>query len=535
MGKLNWKLFKTNDMFCIEKAMSTCAFNWGRSFEMIFLEMWDFDFLPENQDSNKLIGGRIIYNRNNNIADLFKKYHGIHTSNFQTSDITIFSKTLKKQLSNEKPILLTCDQSFLPWINENKKYGIERYSGALFLYDYNKSLDTFTCMDLHNDLESLSLPFSDLLNSVRYKELYDFVSFTLIGEFKEYFELSIIINSLIKSISSKKATCLNSFEAMNNFTDSIFDINLSLEVPDQNSWYWTPLCFSLRNVTRSRNLLALTFNYLYDKLAITDFNEVSRYFLQSGSEWNSMLSLISKAVYTSRWNNDIKGKVVSMVLDAKKIEEKIYNIVSNINPLYPNSLCRPTMIPNTQKDITKEFNYLDIQTHCNNKAIITDITDINSIDLDELKSGFLLNKIPDKYKICGDGFSFKLALGDNLRYDNISCQGQEINILSIIANEIFFLCCSEWGDYFDKVVIEYSDGKVEELFLQFYDWSCNSPSSGWSIAIEGEAIDTRNINSRGFPVYLFYKKFILINNKSTVKRVILPHCINAHIFSITLI
>ncbi|KLO24676.1 MULTISPECIES: hypothetical protein [unclassified Marinitoga] len=115
--------------------------------------------------------------------------------------------------------------------------------------------------------------------------------------------------------------------------------------------------------------------------------------------------------------------------------------------------------------------------------------------------------------------------------DNLIAVGQKLELKNIIGNTLYILGSSDHGNYQAKLIIEYTDGTLQEEILSFSDW-CQQP-----IFNENIVIDTKyRYNGIGIKENLnpkiYLNKFLLKNKK--IKYIYLPKKPTMHIFAITI-
>ncbi|MNW49760.1 hypothetical protein D3C74_271900 [compost metagenome] len=94
------------------------------------------------------------------------------------------------------------------------------------------------------------------------------------------------------------------------------------------------------------------------------------------------------------------------------------------------------------------------------------------------------------------------------------------------------LSCGEWGHYYEKIILQYVDDTIEEILVNFYEWTLDIPASANTEAFRGTSMD-QTTGETFSDAFLFAQNFVLKNYKQ-LSRIILPECPHAHIFSITL-
>lgn len=181
-----------------------------------------------------------------------------------------------------------------------------------------------------------------------------------------------------------------------------------------------------------------------------------------------------------------------------------------------------------------KYDCIDLTNVYNNKLILNKFDDIdindNSdyflydsfyrfIDMNNIKVPFVFPKKNDSY---------------NLVYDNISCEGQIINLNQKSYKSIYFIGLCEWGDMRGEVTLNFINGISINSDIFFYDW--------YRIKEEFFMHDIKDLNCSILKVlkttkgkkslYIYNYHFCDMDN--IFESIQLPFIPNMHIFSITL-
>lgn len=183
------------------------------------------------------------------------------------------------------------------------------------------------------------------------------------------------------------------------------------------------------------------------------------------------------------------------------------------------------------KDIfTNEVIHLNIEKYMNNKGISSTLTSRGANLTGGGMSYFFESKLEESIN---NKFNFRNFRNDNLN-DNISCLGQTIVIPKGIYKKFALAGCAEWGNYRDKIKVNYQDGSSEEITIGFTDW-VSPPVYDETILLEGKMMDNvkgENIINNSYIARIFSKTYNLDNK--LIDNIVLPDCPNIHIFAISL-
>ena len=116
--------------------------------------------------------------------------------------------------------------------------------------------------------------------------------------------------------------------------------------------------------------------------------------------------------------------------------------------------------------------------------------------------------------------------------DNISCQGQIIEVENREYNGMWILGCGEWGDPQGVMGIQYEGGDIDGIPVQITDWAW-PPRYGESIALTFPIARKEKMAFVPESGYLFALHLPMTGGRP-VHKLLLPDCPNMHIFSIVL-
>lgn len=176
--------------------------------------------------------------------------------------------------------------------------------------------------------------------------------------------------------------------------------------------------------------------------------------------------------------------------------------------------------------------FIDISKYYNNKAFETEIKDSSVADITGEGTHFLMENISQNKEI--ERFGSKFFYYKKGTMDNVSCQGQVININNVLTSKIELLFCSEYGSYHELLSVEYSDGRTVELEIKVSDFY-QPAIFGEKLIWTGPALDRKNGMTKvhSFAARLFAQCYdIPLGNIVAIK---LPIRKNIHIFAISLL
>lgn len=146
-------------MVCDEITAATVAKYFGRDYQCMFMECWNF-FYNEHKE-NCLFGdniGAVNYNKDKNLL----QYHGIAKYCRRFDKPEQFVSSLIEMLENNKLVSCKFDQYYMPWALEKRKKEALRYNGYLLFYEYDCISKLFKCIDIHGDRKNRSISIENV-------------------------------------------------------------------------------------------------------------------------------------------------------------------------------------------------------------------------------------------------------------------------------------------------------------------------------------------------------------------------------------
>jgi len=518
----NMRLIQTADMKCDDASIATVATWWGYNYEMAFSQLWDLKFLSEDIAGTNLIGDRIKTPDENSKYINLKKYHNILTTPNECDTSDEFINVIMKEVINCHPLMLNIESINKPWAT---KLDLSEGKSFILIYSFDKSKNGFNCVDIHGSKRVEFLPMQNFIEESKSRKAFNFACFSRLDQenlqidWKEF--LLGCVNNICKNPNN------DYFGSIKMLADSFLNIDMSLECRD-SSFDDSPLCTNLRNICRYRNLYALSLEYLSRKFNIDEINSLAKMFKAAGSKWYPSLALLAKSDYKGIINKDIIERIRTSICNAaeyeKNICKEIYNICGSKSLL--TAKAAESNSANNKRE--ENFYHLQLDGYFNNKAFNIDG---NIADFDGTESCFLKGNLPDGGIITSNKITFNLKHCLLSKEDNISCQSQIINITNFKENvdKIYFLCCAEWGNFYENVKITYTGNDTENLYLTFADWVYKTTSDELTIAWQGNGM-FENRKKVG-EVFIFEQVFLL--NGKKIKSIELPNSPDCHIFAVT--
>lgn len=516
------RLIQTADMKCDDAAIATVATWWGRNYEMAFSQLWDFKFLPEDTKNPNLIGTRIKTPDELSKYINLQKYHDILTTRFDCKDSEEFEHLLLEEVKNGHPVMMEIDPRNKPWATKRE---LTDNLSFILAYDFDRAKNGLICLDIHGSKKVEFLPMQNFVQECKSRKTFYF------GAFSKLEQKEIQIDWKEFLLNSVNNICKNPendyFGAIKSFADSFENIDLELECSDSN-FYMSPICWNMKNICRYRNLYALSLEYLSKKCNKREIDDIAKMFIQAGSKWYLGLALLTKSVYVKSINKDIIERIKKAIYNAADFEKEICESIYKLCDTGSLAQAKNFEVNSKDKISGKRFYNLPLDKYFNNKAFYTDE---HIEDFDGTFSCFLKDGLPESGLVSVGEKTFDMRNCLLPKMDNISCRSQTINIdFNERISGIYFLCCAEWGNFYENIKIIYKDNHTENCYVTFADWIYKTTYQGLTIAWQGKGMYENR--EKTADVFIFEQAFPV--NNEEIKAIELPYLPNCHIFAITL-
>lgn len=297
--KINVNVLTNPSMYCLESAFATTAYHYGIDYQLMFIPMLSGIYFNDSLQTG-LLGKQISlrYTEDDILYSLFK-FHGIKISK-DTCYKVLNIDEIKKSIDNNKFGIVKLSEIECPWITNGS-------TDNTFLLFHGYDDISVNCYDLHNEPQKeRSLNF-DFLNNHKI-EIVEQYFYSIekplidISKVDNFFDLLDI--SKIK-IDEFYNACMKVKNALNE------DFNIKCESNTSQPLY-CDFMDKIVQITRSKYLISMLFEYLYEKSNISDYKLCSIDFDNYGKEWTKIWSK-----FFLYFSSDLS-------------KERSYNSVSNI-------------------------------------------------------------------------------------------------------------------------------------------------------------------------------------------------------------
>lgn len=311
---------KEKHINCIEQAIETASFWFGRKCIMIYSQAWGFYYSHKSTlNSGKLMHG-VDYGTRDNTLELLEWYHGIHVKLNKDSDNNNILDILKNELINNRPVWVYMDLFWCPWHPRYKKVsgighvslvvGIDEHINNVYLIDTNK---------VHIQ------PLDHFLNGFHGYGLFSLVKNEAIDKIKSSCIISKTLDNLYRPVGESK----NSFDAIRKFSEEIFNATPERIVAhDFDNVEAEPIFTFLKRLGWRRIMFARVVDFISHTSGNNKLLKYAENLRQAGNCWRVVCNTMLKAHvmhYPSSVLHD-GGKEVLRIAD---IEENVARALSD--------------------------------------------------------------------------------------------------------------------------------------------------------------------------------------------------------------
>lgn len=518
---LNIEQVQNRHMHCEDTIIATIATWFKRRYEMIYDNIWSFNFLSDGISTVDSIDkriGKIDINYSN-----LEKYHGIHFTSYEYQNPEDLLDFAYKELSLGRPVIVDIDYKYWNWAldieRNNGKYpfiitGIEDKKAGVY------------CLDIHYLKRIEIITMENFINGCG----NSCTSVSFAGNDMENIDWRKIIKANILHFQESDS-CYN----IKKFADSID--NLQNSDNDSRKDDFNPFT-NLHDVCRKRGLYPLALKCLAESNNLDSIYRIYEISNSIGYEWTTILALLIKAynkkdILEKRGNianrirkiADLENDISCMLLDACKNEVNISNKKQSNEDRIQSD------------EFINEIKFINIRDYANYQWFLDCVVDM---PVDSKRKYLLSDGLPNKdiWEFGKMKFCFpELHKGLN---DSIECLGQRIEFSAENCNSIMLLG-SSGGDYdcIGKIIINFEDGENEEITIEFLQmWyaagkELEIKEYQKDIAWRGKVKVIKNgVTIDQYDAFM-YAKMYWLKHRGNIKSINLPDCSEIHLFAIS--
>jgi len=503
---LNIELAKLESMDCFEGLVCSVALWKERNYEMLFSETWGFSFQTNQPSQQSTIGNRISSGK---ILkwDHMENYHGMKFTTHMDKTAEEALDIIQNQLGLEFPVCI--DLNLGHWC---LVIGIDKddlYCLDMFFNQYN---GRFSITNFKKEFSGNYVILSVLQNEIP----------------------EIDWKLILKNVTDKLSTeCV--FKNIRSFADemaSSFDICEEVKGYENDIWQ-VPLFSQLQNIVSNRINFANALRYIAKKCNEEILYRIADSVEKAGVMWSTIRGMLVKSYFMPNLQALIP-KISTKIYEVASFEESIAELVSALTVSNESKPISVSLI-NRAKENYQDFNefvFIDLGTYVNNKGVDSHQNSNPNANFSGTGNFLYLESLPQE-RIWHVG-CMKFCLEDlsKTKNDNVMCMGQVINVKAGYYKAIMLLGCSDFGDFSEKIIIQYSDKTEEELLLQFSRLTVAKPFFGEIVACECKFGNNNGINV--ISKVRLYVQVYPVNSDKVFESLRLPYAPMIHLFAISL-
>lgn len=509
---------------CVDRVIHGIAVWLGKDYEMMFAESWGFKYSRDK--NNGLVSSGLSDNTGMKYT-LLKEYHGIEISEHMGKCTEYELELIKKEISNNKPVIIEVDNYWCPWnFQSYKRYNLLHW---LIVIGFDYETQELICIDAELAKGGKRLDKEHFLKASNGYLLLNYGN-----PKKEICIESILKNAIDRLVNEEKG--INIFKQLEELSE---DVKLSLDIDKEvlnheSNPIAANLFQKLYQISCGRKHFALTLKYIDEKKNIPEILPIISMLNLASDNWSSIFGMLAKAYYVKD-RKKIINKIASKISEVANLEKQIVISIKKILKGDNNlNLISEEKYDNYSDEID-QYSFIDLTNYLNGKGVCIDGGTKFEAELSNPNRYIILKSIPQNGILSVENMKFDINNMAFNNLDNIFCNGQEIDINKENCKCIMFLACSEFSSYTEEVKVIYENDISETLKLKVTSWLSNKPVYDEVVALSGSgAVNSGDkVNVYPFQVSLFAKCYSL-KRQGKIKKIIMPNCLNIHIFSITI-
>lgn len=488
---------------CIENVFSEYLNYKGYEYQYAFAHALNFEFNKNNSLEGRIADGlNINYDFINWLSILYK----INIEKIAVESVDNLIDYIDYNIIHKNPIIIHLDSFYLPW---STLYNKEHTMHIVVVVGCNKRREKIKILDTIEKEYYFEITKKILKNACKF--VYNVILPNKSIRIDSHSFDSKIRNGEIVLIQKERIDLLRNFsiEFLEKFNPKIeFRDKCNLDLMRTEK-----LVDDIRKNILQINLFCKWMMWREENEIDKSFKSVINLYLQIMSKWNLFVNLLYKNSILG-WKNTFNNKGYNILRQVVELEENAYEA-------FFESLNNKNRVKKRLKMVEFNKNYMNISLDhkFNNKGFCDMGVKRDHEDLTGVGEYFVIEQ-----KESNNIFSCNLQK----EYDNIMCEGQEIEIkCDKETSEINLLACAEWGAV-DEVLTIIGDLKFQDISLHVHDITQVEEGDiiyrGKTYGLDGHIIQ------REAAVFWYKIRY----DKMCVDKIVLPNCPNLHILALVL-
>jgi hypothetical protein len=516
----NIDLVRDKDMWCDEMIYATVATCLNRHYELMFYDFWNFQYIEEPG----LSASQRVQYFNPNMKDNLTKYHGIIINSFDASNKPLMLKTIREQLTQNKPCKITFDAYYSTWVPDDERQNHQELPFLVIGEAEDKS--GFILRDPHNNdvlKKPVVLKTDDLLKGCRGYEI-----FSVSDQNYGIDNLEDFIHSTAKMIRS-----YNMFENLKKYSNSIrSNLNFSEEIEGVKDPQQALIISEIIMLARSREFYTSMLNYLANTYADGELLKIAENFSVVSGIWHMAKASLLKGFYHKCFDQTDCDKLAEKLDEISDCENSICRLMEKYKSLDDKQSQDRNSVEGNRISIVTT---VDLKPYFNGKGCFHQAISTSPADFTGVSEYLLVDsKYSEKIIRVDDSAVFQFPEIISGRNDNLTCNGQTIKFEKGNYNHIYFLASCEFDDFSAMFTLQYVDGE-EDVTVSISNFWDEKPMYDDKIALSVKKVyikaEEAHIDDRLYNLYYSKRK---IDPERRLVGIKLPDCPNMHILGITL-
>lgn len=554
------RIVEAAGMVCQDMGNATAAKGLQSDYGFMYQDAWSFEYGDElkfhslnpkeydifyqlsQSEQEKLVEtynqqlGRKVSVGDCKCEEYLKTFHGIEVLHKKYGNKKEYWESILEQLERGYPVEMWFDQYFMPWTKEVRKKAPLRYQGYMMINGYDKEKQLIHCIDIHGTRKQEEMPLSFFKEFLQEHKNYSYTTYNRTEPTERFDTENFIHRSLQRVYGNRGNSMFDEMRRLGNDIENNFDfqkeIDLSIAAKGMLAAPTHVMCAkSFTEVSRMRNLFALTLEYIAEQNQDDIFLNVSKRMKLHATKWQMLVSLMGKAYYKKNFT-ELKIQIAEHIMRIADEEEETVEVLERC---LSKDQTKSEMSGSAAGTNEKKDRFVFCKLEMNNKAFASNSGNEAGADFDGLGNYLLINPqlkgaIQDSKLFLGDKVFVFMGMTQGM--DNVCCLGQKVKVQTDNYRGLSILGACDSGAFFGKLEFIFEDGSSEESIFGFGEWRFGKCEFGETLAWSGDRVYWNQVNQEE-KGYLFTNE-LAVKAEKKLSAIRLPECGNMHIFAITL-
>lgn len=310
----DFTLIESDESVCEEVVLASIASYWGRRYEMIYSEMWNFKLV--NTEKPFATIGEMLEIKTGDILELLEKYHGITTVTNVIDNPNEREKHVKEWIAQGHIVCSFLKKEKVCWATEGKD--TDYFPFIIMGFEADK----VRCMDVHFIKQEVEFPINAF-----FQDTSKYMVFSYVPDYEYTTNWKAVLQHNVTQLEENQA-----FESLKEVSRMIRkNPKLVSDEDYRNNWKNIGFCVKLKDLCRTRALFAEMIRYLnkYQNARIPD--EIEQKFIEVSNQWMTLWSTCVKSTIRKGVNIPIEriaGKFEEIGVLEYELCKKVKELIS---------------------------------------------------------------------------------------------------------------------------------------------------------------------------------------------------------------